>query len=290
MAQKAAAQLPLEEPVVVQETPVETLPEVIQAQALTLAGPDPDIGTPIGMMVWALKNDKTEALRDLVQLRREMAADEARVAFARALVAFQADAPALPRVKAGLRTKGRDGGEGKVVSWYSPLDATYRKLRPYLAKQGLAVRCDLEPIDEGHIRVTHILTHELGHEAKSSMIAQREGTELANASQRMGGGVTIAKRVTLKAVLGLEEEDEGGHFDADAVKFLPAADVRALLEKLTAIGIKHESFLAFLGVDKPEHILDTPQMDARIRQLIADREAKLRKDLDAKAAKEGGAQ
>jgi hypothetical protein len=238
MTKRTQAALPLE------GDPVEAAQALVAAQPQAVQIAPPDMTSPMGLMAYALQTGRTEALRDLVDLKLKIDADEARKAFARALVAFQAEAPALKRVKDGLRTSA-----GQVVSRYSPLDKTYATLRPLLKKHGFALRVELEPIDEGHVRVTHILTHEMGHEARSAVIAQREGTTLANPSQRLGGGITIAKRVTLKAVLGIEEEDEGGHFDEErgaAITEQEAATLRLWIDEL---GIDEAKMLDHLKVE-----------------------------------------
>lgn len=267
-----------------QTLPLDVPPEgamVVQEAAALAAQPTPpDTSSPMGLMVYALQTGRTDALRELVELKRMVDADEAKRAFVRDFAAFQQEAPALKRIKDGLQTTS-----GKVVAKFAPLDYILATLRPILLKHGFTVRHKQEPHSETVSLVTCILTHREGHEESSSFLARPEGNDkLANNSQRMAGGVTTAKRITLKAVLGLEESNADQDFNNCATSdvFMDSDTVADIMETVAELKIGRDQFLAYLGADKPEHIMRS--MEAKIRELFAKRRKKL---LDDQASSEG---
>lgn len=257
-------------------------PEIQQATELAVLPGTVDTSSPMGLMVYALQTGRTDALRDLVELKRMVDADEAKRAFVRAFAEFHKETPVIQRIKDGLATN-----TGKVVAKFAPLDYILATLRPVLLRHGFTIRHKQEPQTETVSLVTCILTHEGGHEESSAFLARPEGNDkLANGSQRMAGGVTTAKRITLKAVLGIEETNADQDFNncASTEVFMPEADVQDILATAAELKIDEAALLTYLGASKPEHILRS--MEQKIRNLFAQRRKKL---LDEQAAQEGGA-
>ena len=81
------------------------------------------------------------ALRELLAVRREWEADEARKAFNHALADFQREAPIVEKA---------DDAHGKK---YAALDRIWRTIRPLLTDKGLSVTWHVTAIEDGVCRI-----------------------------------------------------------------------------------------------------------------------------------------
>ena len=121
--------------------------------------------------------------------------------WAAAMAKYHADAP-KPK-KGGVAEKGT-----ARERWYVRLDDILDVAQPALAKQGLFVSQDVS----GDTIITSVI-HLSGQFRASSMnltAAQIRGT---SDIQKMGGGITYAKRYALSAALGIsaDEDDDGSN-------------------------------------------------------------------------------
>lgn len=115
----------------------------------------------------------------------------------KALVAAQAEFPAIPRTKEVLVATQK----GSYAFKYAPLEDTLRMLRPILQKHGLGITQGAE----GETLVTTLL-HESGQ-----WIAHTMPLLDSTNSQAYGAQFTYRRRYSLKAALGIETDDD----DAD---------------------------------------------------------------------------
>jgi hypothetical protein len=156
--------------------------------------------TPMSLLQTAVSNgadiDKLGKLMDL-QLRWE--ANNARKAFVKAMNAFKADAPEI--------FKDRQVAYKDVAYKYATLANVCDKVTGTLSKHGISHRWRTEQ-SEAVIRVTCILTHELGHFEETTLSAMPDATGSKNAIQAIGSTVKYLQRYTLLAATGLEAGNE----------------------------------------------------------------------------------
>ena len=119
--------------------------------------------------------------------------------FLRAFLAFQAEAPELPRTE--------KVGEGNNIYSYTPLPLMKKLLQPLLTKHGFVYAWDFKEVN-GKIECSCILTHIDGHSKKSTMTADKDNTADMNSIQAVGSTMSYLQRYSFKAVLGLTSADE----------------------------------------------------------------------------------
>jgi hypothetical protein len=143
-----------------------------------------------------------EYLRELLGVRREWEADEARKAFNLAISEFQRRAPIIAKA---------DTAYGKE---YARMDRIWREIRPLATELGLSVTWQVCELREGGIcHVEGRLRHRSGHgERLVQDIPLPELIKGQNKAQQMGSASTYAKRYAMTAALGIVTgEDDDGH-------------------------------------------------------------------------------
>lgn len=179
--------------------------------ALALA-PEPQTValTPMAMIQMALmQNAPIEVLRDLLQIRKEFEADEARKAYTAAFSAFKAESTRI--VKNIAVTSGPLSGK-KYADLYAVVDA----LTGNMSKHGLSSSWKLTKDEPQWIEVTCTVRHERGHSESVSMGGPPDAGGAKNAIQARASTVTYLQRYTLLAVTGMaaqstDTDGNGGH-------------------------------------------------------------------------------
>lgn len=133
---------------------------------------------------------------------------------ATALAAAQGEFPLIPRdrtvtVRPRAR-KGQDGQQYQPPAYqfsYAPLPTVLEKVRPALAKQGLALTQSVVTInDKGHEAVRTMLIHSSGEWlANETPLFTAAGD---NASQAYSSGMTYARRYGVTALLCIAADDD----------------------------------------------------------------------------------
>lgn len=191
------------------------------------------------MMQLAIRQgtDGVEALRALVELKREQEDREAAREFAAALARFHRIAPKTIR-------KDRTGAHG---ARYATLDQIMQTIMPALLEAGLSVSYDTESQADA-IAVQCIIRHVGGHSERTLFTCPREAPgKRMNVAQAEGSALMYARRYALSAALNLVtgDRDDDGHAAGSAPTVLvtaeQAADLRALA---TEIGIDQAEFFA----------------------------------------------
>lgn len=181
-----------------------------------LAERNPAFATPNAMLMHALQSGAPiELIRDLMTLKRDHEADEARKAFAAAKAAAFADLPAIIKTeKADFEIRG--GGRKSYA--FEDLGKVLEAVRPVLGKHGLSVSWRSTVSEGGAIVVTCVLEHGLGHREENSLPAPRDESGNKNYIQSIGSTLSYLQRYTLKIGLGLaaSRDDDGSASKAGA--------------------------------------------------------------------------
>ncbi len=170
--------------------------------------------TPM-QMAYQLINQGADfaAVKEMMALSKELAADRARRAFDDAMASAKSEIPViLKNRKVGYEHKS---GEGKTSYHHEDLGEIARTVDPILAKYGLSYR--FRPTSEPNqpVSVTCIIAHRDGHSEETTLTAGRDESGKKNSIQAIGSTITYLQRYTLKAALGLAAsyDDDGSKAD-----------------------------------------------------------------------------
>ena len=205
------------------------------------------LSTPVEMIRVATTDPNVDPakLRELLAVKREWEADEARKAFAIDFAAFQAECPIIAPLDKGNKNN------------FARIDRIWRETRPLRNKYGLAVAWLESTVDDsGMCHLRGLLTHKSGHAIDVAQdmplpeeIKNREGKLVTNASQSMGIAMTYAKRYGDCAILGIVTgNDTDGYVPQIPIT---AEQCKILTQAIKVAGAEYEAkVLEFGGVER----------------------------------------
>lgn len=161
-------------------------------------------------------------IEKLMDLRDREDARKAKNAFHAAMNAFKANPPTI--------IKDRQVSFGTTNYSHATLGQVCDKITESLGKQGISHRWTVDQSQQGLIRVTCILTHELGHSEETTLCAGPDTSGSKNSIQAIGSAVTYLQRYTLLAATGLAPANDNDGQSAEAPK------MEKLGEYIEAIG------------------------------------------------------
>lgn len=187
------------------------------------------------------------AIREMLAIKKEYEADEARKAYMVAMAAFKENAPIF------YKTKHVDYGVGKPKFDYAPISEVVSKIVPALATHGITHNWIPKANDKGLVTVRCVLTHRLGHSEWIESLPVAPGSNPAmSPSQNLQATITFWQRSTLQSITGTAAGDMVDEDDpADEPKGPQTlgdgqiANIKALLSEVNA---NEESFLRVLKV------------------------------------------
>jgi hypothetical protein len=144
-----------------------------------------------------------ETLERLLAMRTALVAEAARAEFFRALSAFQARIPQIP--KRQLATTN------KFQYCYANLSDIQSAIAPALCELGLSVAFDTS-LSERLLTVIARVHHAAGHSESTTFAVPFENSARMSPAQAMGSALTYARRYALCAALGIvtaEDDDDG---------------------------------------------------------------------------------
>ena len=195
--------------------------------------------TPMQMLQIAVEQGADlDKLQKLMDLQERWEANEARKAYVAAINAFKVKPPTVK--------KNRHVRFGETEYDHATLDKVCEAIGPALSEHGLSHRWETTQTEAGLIRVTCVLTHELGHSERVSLQAGADQSGKKNSIQAIGSTVSYLQRYTLLAATGLasaemdNDGDTGGAITAEQ-----KAELVALQQETKADTAK---FLTYLGV------------------------------------------
>lgn len=161
--------------------------------------------TPMAIMELAIGEGADIAqLEKLMELQERWEKNEAKKAYDKALAAFKAKKITITKgSKVGYDHKQ---GGGSTSYSYAPLDKVVEKIGPELARHGLSLTWRTEQ-DNGSIKVTAVLAHELGHYEETSLHAAPDASGRKNPVQAVGSTISYLERYTALAITGCATSD-----------------------------------------------------------------------------------
>lgn len=146
------------------------------------------------------KNPNPETLRELLAVQRDWEANEARKAYAAALVGLKADLP---------KTIAHDKRVDFNTTHYShtTLAAAVEAVTPHLITHGFVHSWHPATERANEVAVTCRLTHREGHHEEVTLRAPPDPKGGKNGAQAVASTVTMLERYTLLALLGIATAD-----------------------------------------------------------------------------------
>lgn len=154
-------------------------------------------------------------MAQLLELSRQIRADDAKAAYTRALVIMKPLLPVIDRKgRIVIHEKGKEKIKANEIqstpyALWEDIDAA---ITPLLASYGfvLTFRCGAGA--EGRITVTGVLSHEQGHSEETTMTLPLDTSGSKNNVQAVGSSTSYGKRYTASLLLNLRtkgEDDDG---------------------------------------------------------------------------------
>lgn len=221
------------------------LAEPVESQAIAVR-PAESEATAVLAMIERVARDPTvdiARIEKLLEMRREIMADEARRQFAAALAAMQVELPSTER-----RGSVRVEKDGRLIreTPYALWEDINEDIKPVLARHGFAMTFRTGK-DTGGVFVTGILSHAGGHREETTMFLPIDTTGSKNAVQAIGSSTSYGKRYTASALLNLTSrgEDDDGGAPSEPINELQLA---TLVDMLEDKGADKARFCKFMGI------------------------------------------
>lgn len=144
-----------------------------------------------------------EEIKALMDMRRELQAEQAACAFREAKAGFLS---AIPMIKKSKVAKFPTKNGGEMSYNYASIDDIVESIKPHLVEFGLSYHWE-QRIEEGVIVVKCVLTHKGGHQESMYMHGMLDNSGSKNAIQAVASTSTYLRRYTLTGILGIATAD-----------------------------------------------------------------------------------
>lgn len=177
-------------------------------------------------------------LKAVLEIQKEYDAIVAKKAFVKAMTAFKAEAPKVTK----------DKKNSQYNSKYTSLSNLVNTVNPVLSKHGLSASWDIA--QNGIIKVSCSITHELGHRETASASAPADVSGAKNAIQQIKSTITYLKAVTFESICGLASSDANLDDDGNAgpVEYISDKEVSQLVDCITTLKKTEKSFCALMKI------------------------------------------
>jgi len=190
-----------------------------------------------------------DRLEKLLELQERYEANEAKKAYHKAMASFKANPPSIFKD----RHVRFQTAKGVTEYDHATLANVCRTINSELSKYGLSASWKTFQ-DEQLVSVTCCITHELGHQERTTLSAGRDESGGKNAIQALGSTVSYLERYTLLSITGLATDDmdnDGGDI-RETITPEQVANIEALMQEVGA------DLNRFLEYYKIEDLADIP--------------------------------
>jgi hypothetical protein len=205
----------------------------------------------------ALENPAIDVakLKALLDMQRQVIADDAKAQFNRAFLRLQGK---LPRVKKNgtLDYLQGKGDAKKPPRKYAKWEDIMEAIQPLLQEEGFALRFDTAPRqgDGGGLVVTGTLLHAAGHSESSSIPLPLDNSGGKNSLQGYGSTESYGQRYTTKALINLVWEGEDDDGTLGGVRFITPSQQAQIADLLTKTKADVPRFLQLFQVAAVENL------------------------------------
>lgn len=166
-------------------------------------------------------------MRELLAMRKELEAEEAKKAYDQAMSEFQGMCPIIEKRKAVLQKNST-----AVRYYFAPLDDIVRQTRDIIRQCGFSFTITAE-VDQGWVKAFCHTTHFRGHTRVSEFKVPIDPEAYMSVTQRYAAALTFAKRYAFANAFGILTGDED--VDANAGEKAKKGDPEALRSALRDI-------------------------------------------------------
>lgn len=162
------------------------------------------------------KGLSVEVIDKLLGWRREFMAEQAKVAFDRAMAAFQMECPTIKK------DKEVRNDSGKLLYKYAQIDSIVEQAKPFIGKNNLSYAFKTEITTE-RVKVICTVKHAHGHSEPTDVdFPMGSKTGIMSAPQAVAATVTFAKRYAFCNAFGIMTGDEDTDAAAEVLTPPPA--------------------------------------------------------------------
>lgn len=154
----------------------------------------------MGMAQMAMSQGKIAEMKELLAMKREWDAEEARKLFIAAMAKFKAK---------GL-VVGKDKENKQYGSMYTTLGNLVNTASGIMAEFGLSVDWEPDHSKQGQIGITCTLSHEAGHKKSVTLHAEPDKSGAKNPIQQMKSSATYLRGLTFEMVTGIATSESAG--------------------------------------------------------------------------------
>lgn len=239
------------EETVIEETVINDAPKGValrdEKTSTSLFTPEERAANPAYILIEsALRMGATlDQTRELIALRREVQADEARKLFFAALAAFKAEVGPIFKSKT-TKEIGRETSTKFTYTWAS-LDDIESAIGPILAKHGLSYTWDHDQDGPSVLTLCHV-RHKAGHVETTKVRLSVAGSPGMSEHQKVQSTFQYGRRASLTSALGLSTTEEDPNASAASTEKISNAAVEELNDMLAETGINVARFLKYMDV------------------------------------------
>lgn len=232
-------------------------------------------GSMLNFIAAALKDPGIDVakLQALLDMQRQVTADDAKAQFNQAFLRLQRVLPAV--AKKGALSHLKDQAGGKKVQTFARWEDINDAIRPHLDAEGFSLSFNTIPRAEagGGIIVTAILRHSAGHQTETSIPIPLDASGGKNSIQGYGSALSYGKRYAATAALNIITigEDDDGH--RGGLRFITAEQAADLHALIAETGTDDARFCNTFSVAKIENLEEANYVPAR-NMLLAKRKVK----------------
>lgn len=224
--------------------------------------------------VAANPNANPATMRELLDMQKEIMADQSKRDFNAAFIALQRDLPSIRR-DGKIEIREKIGGErvGKVqqATPYATFNNIMKTIKPLLVKHGFALSFETEPMGERLLVKGRLEGY--GHERTTAFPLPAETSGSKNNVQGWGSSMSYGKRYCTIALLNIvseapEDRDTDGEPNRDSLKaakgggfvevpdreVVSQAQLDKIVENIEWCGVSRAAFCKHYGIAKVENL------------------------------------
>lgn len=173
----------------------------------------------------------TNKLQQLLDMRRDILAGEAKASFARDFAVMQAK---LPEIEEKGEVKGKTG---KTVSTYARWEDVNEIIRPIMGEHGFALSFAVSSDPSTNIvTVDAELMHKNGHSRSTTMKLTGDDSGFMNTNQGLGSSISYGKRYCASGLLNLVSRKMEADTDGASMRTIDALEAIAIERRIVAMG------------------------------------------------------
>jgi len=240
--------------------PIPSTVEIVEAKTAEVPATNERQETMLEILV--RRNVTIEMMEAAMALQERIEATEARKEYSRCLAAFHADGTFATKDLDNIQYKSKYSSKGNIINTLSPA----------LAKHGFTHRWVPEQGKDGMLKVTCILTHEMGHSESATLEGPPDKSGSKNALQQIKSTNTYLQIATFESVTGTAS----GNADVDddgnsAVELITPEQVAELIMLGDKAGADLNKFNALFGITEFDKLKakDLPKARTLLKKQIA---------------------